>query len=615
MITLTEKKKRFKNYIKQFYRDYQVNAFKQSFDNKIGQFLFPTGTGKTYIQQYIHAREAILKENSNKFATCVIVAHRLLLCLQLLKKLMKFFKRIGLEYEIIFVGSGGQNDIVGMLDADLIGKKVNEIKNNKKHVIIASTYHSICKLEMLDKIDVCTFDEAHNIVLDDPKREGQFKKDIGIIKPIINKEFYFTATPKSFVDMNGKVDETFFGDVLGWMSPREAIDRRFIVEPALLIGETFRENKEVDPNDKNVIVQSIIENFEYQLVHSNLAPKVLISFKNIQRDLVPVYDDKRLKQWCDQNNIIRLMFSSTKTGNRINDKTYKHISNEMVEELEGIKENPEAKCLFMHYDVLSEGIDIPNMTGILLFRDLEKHELKFIQNIGRCCRTQEKKEYAYVSIPDYLLEEEKYKDIITQLYTSYDFRDFTDIKVFVGSTKDGGGGRSVKRYRSDDIDDLEIKHKLIRFDFDIAKKDLNTDFENSSDKEKFLMDLIEEAYPEEDIIELVDVVKAEPDVDLMEAALKEISTNVHERNPEARRLCLEEYGYTCAVCEKDLESIYGIQAIHVHHLTMLADAKKEREVDPIKDLRPVCPNCHMIIHTRRIPGCYSIKEVKEMIKK
>ncbi|MDB9470225.1 hypothetical protein PN480_18680 [Dolichospermum circinale CS-1225] len=41
------------------------------------------------------------------------------------------------------------------------------------------------------------------------------------------------------------------------------------------------------------------------------------------------------------------------------------------------------------------------------------------------------------------------------------------------------------------------------------------------------------------------------------------------------------------------------------------DRDEEYEVDPIKDLRPVCPNCHAMIH-RRLPPL-SIDEIKSII--
>ena len=36
--------------------------------------------------------------------------------------------------------------------------------------------------------------------------------------------------------------------------------------------------------------------------------------------------------------------------------------------------------------------------------------------------------------------------------------------------------------------------------------------------------------------------------------------------------------------------------IHVHHLKPLAQIGEQYELDPINDLRPVCPNCHAMLH-------------------
>jgi len=57
----------------------------------------------------------------------------------------------------------------------------------------------------------------------------------------------------------------------------------------------------------------------------------------------------------------------------------------------------------------------------------------------------------------------------------------------------------------------------------------------------------------------------------------------------------------------------GVEFIHVHHLSLLADAEGEREVDPVKDLRPVCPNCHAMLHTRRPP--WTIDDLKARLRK
>ena len=36
--------------------------------------------------------------------------------------------------------------------------------------------------------------------------------------------------------------------------------------------------------------------------------------------------------------------------------------------------------------------------------------------------------------------------------------------------------------------------------------------------------------------------------------------------------------------------------IHVHHVKPLALTDGQYQLDPIADLRPVCPNCHSMLH-------------------
>jgi HNH endonuclease len=104
---------------------------------------------------------------------------------------------------------------------------------------------------------------------------------------------------------------------------------------------------------------------------------------------------------------------------------------------------------------------------------------------------------------------------------------------------------------------------------------------------------------------------AEP---LVEGAAKSVSVTVYERNPLARQQCIAHYGTTCFACGFSFGDVYGETAdgfIHVHHLKAIAEAG-ERKVDPIKDLRPICPNCHAVIHLQNPP--LSIVELKRMLK-
>lgn len=103
---------------------------------------------------------------------------------------------------------------------------------------------------------------------------------------------------------------------------------------------------------------------------------------------------------------------------------------------------------------------------------------------------------------------------------------------------------------------------------------------------------------------------------LFEGASRQVLVNAYERNSVARQSCIQHYGTACFICGFDFYKTYGDAGkdyIHVHHIKPLSSIGKEYQIDPVRDLRPVCPNCHAIIH-RRNPA-YSIEEVKLLINK
>lgn len=102
--------------------------------------------------------------------------------------------------------------------------------------------------------------------------------------------------------------------------------------------------------------------------------------------------------------------------------------------------------------------------------------------------------------------------------------------------------------------------------------------------------------------------------DIWEGAVKKVSVNVYERNRPARKACLRRWGTACTVCSFDFATQYGVELsgfIHVHHLVPVAEIGKRYKLDPVNDLRPVCPNCHAVIHRRTPP--FSIEEAKALL--
>jgi len=105
----------------------------------------------------------------------------------------------------------------------------------------------------------------------------------------------------------------------------------------------------------------------------------------------------------------------------------------------------------------------------------------------------------------------------------------------------------------------------------------------------------------------------EGDADIFEGAKKTITINSYERNREARTKCIEYYGPECVVCHFNFGAFYGDLGqgfIHVHHLVPLADIGSSYKIEPIKDLRPVCPNCHAMLH--RVNPPMTIEELKNI---
>jgi 5-methylcytosine-specific restriction enzyme A len=108
----------------------------------------------------------------------------------------------------------------------------------------------------------------------------------------------------------------------------------------------------------------------------------------------------------------------------------------------------------------------------------------------------------------------------------------------------------------------------------------------------------------------------EPGRKYAEGARKTVRVNAYERNPKARKACIAHYKAVCAVCEFDFEARYGLLGkgfIHVHHIKPMALSSGEYKIDPIKDLRPVCPNCHAMLH--RPEHVLSIAELKALLRK
>ncbi|KAF5038127.1 HNH endonuclease [anaerobic digester metagenome] len=98
-----------------------------------------------------------------------------------------------------------------------------------------------------------------------------------------------------------------------------------------------------------------------------------------------------------------------------------------------------------------------------------------------------------------------------------------------------------------------------------------------------------------------------------EGRSKDVIQTRYERNPTARKVCLQHHGYSCKICGFNFEDYFGNVGkgfIHVHHINPIAEIGKEYEINPMEDLIPICPNCHAMIHAKR--PAFSVEEIIEM---
>lgn len=93
-------------------------------------------------------------------------------------------------------------------------------------------------------------------------------------------------------------------------------------------------------------------------------------------------------------------------------------------------------------------------------------------------------------------------------------------------------------------------------------------------------------------------------IEYSEGTALQVLVNRYERNRTARDMRIASKGCKCAVCGMDFEKVYGEIGkgfIHVYHTIPISSIGKDYEIDPERDLVPVCPNCHAMLHRQDPP--------------
>jgi hypothetical protein len=101
------------------------------------------------------------------------------------------------------------------------------------------------------------------------------------------------------------------------------------------------------------------------------------------------------------------------------------------------------------------------------------------------------------------------------------------------------------------------------------------------------------------------------DTPIFEGAAKKVIVSRYERSIIGKNKCIKHYGTKCIICGFNFAKTYGELGegfIEVHHLIPISEVKETYKLDPIKDLRSICSNCHSMIHRVSL---LTIEELKE----
>tara|TARA_R110000744_G_scaffold123822_1_gene229210 strand:+ start:106 stop:1701 length:1596 start_codon:yes stop_codon:yes gene_type:complete len=373
---------------------YQLEAFNACNENKKGIVVMPTGTGKTFVQSSIVAED--IKQNPG-FRIYVVNAPRIMLSFQLLEEFYKFNINNGIDARYMAVHSGkmeskdldqyrkensnfDHSNISSTTSPKVIKEQINRCKKANQPLIFFSTYNSAIQIECgrsQETINIILNDEAHYLV------QERFNSDFNKIET--ERKYFFTATTKETPSDEGfgMNNEEFYGSKIFIMTPFEAIQEGKIVRPRIHIvsnakGETMTQD-DVDKNLGSVVMNSYNEHTK--LLKRQIQGKMLIAASGLD-DMKNLIASQEIKEFISNGGKFFAVASDQEVNNYING--VKVNRREFLKTLQINGCNPNQKIIVIHYDILTEGIDVPGLTGVLFLRDLKKS--KFIQTFGRVAR-------------------------------------------------------------------------------------------------------------------------------------------------------------------------------------------------------------------------------------
>lgn len=364
---------------------YQDRILQAKRENTKGILVAGTGAGKSYtmgwsIQERIAAGDSVI----------VVVAPRILLAQQLFKSIDSLIgKTATFQHRFVYSGEAIQREEKELtseqiLDVHFSTTSIHDIQEEKERsdrnnvpLILMTTYHS---LERIIKsgisVDTAYLDEVHNAV------SLEFSKSVRKLSQIAERMYSYTATPKKTNSEKGRGNnnEDVYGKIICEVTAKELIDAGAIVPPA--VNYLYSHINASDVDNVALTRDIVKQTFEhYGKYHSHLNHKILFACDGTET-IHQLQTQTDLVKWAQKNDI-DIFLTTSNYGDWVNGVRVKSRS-EFLEILQECGSDPNRKMAVLHYSILSEGIDVPGLTGCVLLRNM--NPITLTQTIGRVLR-------------------------------------------------------------------------------------------------------------------------------------------------------------------------------------------------------------------------------------
>lgn len=373
------------------YRDPQVDAIKASMEHDFGLFDMTCGLGKTLIQAsiiYLNLEKAVNKGRSFK---CIWVCHRLMLERQVKSAFEHFF---GFDFnrlncKIVTLNSEGDNSFKnvandGMDEGD--GSNVIYLTTTASindYIKLHSGTKQDGKLyfaqNVLKHMDLYVHDESHK----------EFSE--AMVKTVTNamtgkKAYFFTATPGKYLTQNLTT--------ISKCTYAQAVTAGYIVKPKFYPVKA----KDIANLNFNALSNIVIRSAKHlKQSRKPEIPTLCVFMPSVDAVYYvgTIIDDYKKKHpRFAKFNVYEIISekkletddSTVQVGLRVNGEMYNHNFHKYTKDkiLKILKDDPEPKIILNAF-MLTEGIDLPNINGVLIA--CEKSDASLYQAVCRGCRT------------------------------------------------------------------------------------------------------------------------------------------------------------------------------------------------------------------------------------